>query len=385
MPTDNKFKIIVDENMPYAETLFQRMGEVQLIRGREITRESLQQTDALMVRSVTPVGSELLQGTPIQFVGSATAGTDHIDISWLNQQKIHFSSAAGCNAIAVVEYVFSALFVMSERQGFCLQDKTVGIIGVGHIGSLLYQRLNALGVRTLLCDPPRASQTPVDDPVLKFWPFETLVNQADILTFHTPLNETGLYKTLHLVDDDVLAALPENKILINTCRGKVIDNRALLKALERKKKLRAVLDVWDPEPEICLKLLALVDIGTPHIAGYTLEGKARGTLQIFSAFSQFLNQPQIIDLNALLASADFNLIQLNAEMNPGRLKQLIHLVYDVRRDDALLRKKAGIKGGFDDLRKHYQERREWSSFCVESHHLESRSLLQKLGFSVSSL
>lgn len=385
MQKNKKFKIMADENMPYAERLFQRVGEVQLIPGRNMSRESLHQADALMVRSVTPVCCELLQGTPVKFVGTATAGTDHLDIPWLSQQKIRFSFAAGCNAIAVVEYVFSALLVMAERQGFSLQEKVIGIVGVGHIGSLLYERLNALRIRTLLCDPPVASQNRPGDADLKFWPLEKLVSEADILTFHTPLNRTGLYKTLHLVDDDLLAALPDNKILINTSRGQVVDNHALLKALEKKKKLSVVMDVWDPEPEICLKLLARVDIGTPHIAGYTLEGKARGTLQIFSDFSQFLHQPQTIDLNSLLLLADFSRIQLNAQINESRLKQLMHLVYDVRRDDALLRKKASIKGGFDHLRKHYQQRREWSSFCVESDDLESRALLQKLGFGMSSL
>ncbi|MCW6606766.1 4-phosphoerythronate dehydrogenase PdxB [Yersinia ruckeri] len=369
-------KILVDENMPYAGELFQRLGEVQAIPGRPIPLEALTHADALMVRSVTKVNAELLQGTRIRFIGTATAGTDHVDEAWLRQQGIGFSAAPGCNAIAVVEYVFSALMMMAERDGFQLRDKTVGIIGVGNVGSRLNARLNALGIRTLLCDPPRAERGDQGE----FWPLEKLVREADVLTFHTPLNKTGPHQSLHMVDSECLAALPDNRILINACRGAVVDNAALLAALEKGKKLNVVLDVWEPEPDLSLSLLARVDIGTPHIAGYTLEGKARGTTQVFEAFSQHIGQPQSIELASLLPQPEFSHIRLNGELDEGKLKRLMHLVYDVRRDDAPLRQVAGIPGEFDRLRKHYQERREWSSLCVQCDDPASAELLQKLGF-----
>jgi len=371
-------KILVDENMPYAPELFGRLGQVQAVAGREIPPALLQQADGLMVRSITKVNAALLTGSAVKFVGTATAGTDHVDENWLQQQGIAFSAAPGCNAIAVVEYVFSALMLLAEQDGFQLRDKTVGIVGVGNVGSRLQARLEALGVKTLLCDPPRADRGDVGP----FWPLEKLAREADVLTFHTPLNKSGPYNSLHLVDADFLAALPDNRILINACRGEVIDNAALLQALEQGKKLRTVLDVWEPEPALSLPLLARVDIGTAHIAGYSLEGKVRGTTQIFEAFTQHLGQPQAVDLASLLPVPDISRITVHGRLDEAKLKRLMHLVYDVRRDDAPLRKVAGQAGEFDRLRKHYQERREWSSLAIQCDDSASAELLHKLGFSL---
>ncbi|SVK47931.1 pdxB [Acinetobacter baumannii] len=234
-------------------------------------------------------------------------------------------------------------------------------------------------MRTLLCDPPRADRGDAGE----FWPLEKLVAEADVLTFHTPLNKSGPYHSLHLADADLLAALPDNRILINACRGPVVDNAALLHALEKGKKLSTVLDVWEPEPDLSLPLLARVDIGTAHIAGYTLEGKARGTTQVFEAFSRHLGQPQQVALASLLPVPEFSQIRLNGPLDEARLKRLMHLVYDVRRDDAPLRKVAGQPGEFDRLRKHYQERREWSSLAVQCDDSASAELLGKLGFSIA--
>lgn len=375
-PREIKVKILIDENMPYAQQLFRRMGEVQAVSGRAICREMLSDADALMVRSVTKVNAELLQGTPIKFVGTATAGIDHVDQQWLNQQGIGFSAAPGCNAIAVVEYVFSALLLIAERDGFQLQDKTIGIVGVGNVGKRLQVCLNALGVRTLLCDPPRAERGDMDE----FLPLEKLVREADVLTFHTPLNKTGANVTLHLVDAELLAELPDNRVLINASRGAVVDNVALLQVLEKGKKLSVVLDVWEPEPELSLALLARVDIGTPHIAGYSLEGKVRGTTQIFDAFSQHLGQTQRVELAQLLPQSEFSCIRFNGCLDMSKLKRLINLVYDLRRDDAALRRVVATAGEFDHLRKYYKDRREWSSLFVQCDDLASAELLQKLGF-----
>lgn len=371
-------KILVDENMPYAYDLFSRLGEVTAVPGRPIPVAALNDADALMVRSVTKVNHALLEGKPIKFVGTATAGTDHIDEAYLQQASVAFSAAPGCNAIAVVEYVFSALLTLAERDGFALTDRTVGIVGVGNVGSRLQARLNAWGVRTLLCDPPRAHRGDTED----FQSLDTLVQEADILTFHTPLYLDGPYKTLHLANQQLLARLKPGTILINACRGEVVDNDALLNCLNKGQKLSAVLDVWEPEPDLNVELLAQVDIGTAHIAGYTLEGKARGTTQVFEAFSTFMGQPQHIALETLLPAADIGSVTLRGSLNQAILKRLVHLVYDVRRDDALLRSVAGIAGEFDKLRKHYTERREWSSLCVQCDEANTATLLKALGFSV---
>ncbi|WP_447863982.1 4-phosphoerythronate dehydrogenase PdxB [Kluyvera sichuanensis] len=369
-------KILVDENMPYARELFSRLGEVRAVPGRPIPTDALTDADALMVRSVTKVNEALLGDKAIKFVGTATAGTDHVDQPWLAQAGIGFSAAPGCNAIAVVEYVFSALLMLAERDGFALADRTVGIVGVGNVGGRLQKRLEALGIKTLLCDPPRADNGDEGD----FRSLDDLVAEADVITFHTPLYKEGQYKSLHLADEALIRRLKPGTILINACRGPVVDNAALLKCLEAGQALSVVLDVWEPEPDLNLALLDKVDLGTSHIAGYTLEGKARGTTQVFEAYSQFIGQPQEVALSTLLPAPEFGRISLHGPLDQPTLKRLVHLVYDVRRDDAPLRKVAGIPGEFDKLRKNYLERREWSSLTVECDDADAAELLQKLGF-----
>ena len=369
-------KILVDENMPYARELFSRLGDVEAVPGRPVPREALAGADALMVRSVTQVDEALLVGEAVKFVGTATAGTDHIDIPWLEQAGIGFSAAPGCNAIAVVEYVFSSLLMLAERDGFTLTDRTVGIVGVGNVGRRLQARLEALGVRTLLCDPPRADHGDEGD----FRSLDALVAEADILTFHTPLFKSGPYKSLHLADESLIQRLKPGTILINACRGPVVDNAALLHRLEAGQDLSVVLDVWEGEPALNTALLDRVDIGTAHIAGYTLEGKARGTTQVFEAYSQFIGQAQQVALDTLLPAPEFGRITLHGPLDQPTLKRLVHLVYDVRRDDAPLRKVAAMAGEFDKLRKHYLERREWSSLFIQCDDSEAAALLQKLGF-----
>lgn len=374
-------KILVDENMPYARELFSRTGDVVAVPGRPIPQAALDDADGLMVRSVTKVNAELLNGKPVKFVGTATAGTDHIDETWLNQQGIAFSAAPGCNAIAVVEYVFSSLLLLAERDGFQLTDRTVGIVGVGNVGSRLQARLEALGIRTLLCDPPRADRGDAG----AFLPLAVLVAEADILTFHTPLFKQGPYQTWHMADEALLRGLKPGTILINACRGAVVDNAALLAVLGQRNDLSVVLDVWEPEPDLSLPLLEKVDIATAHIAGYTLEGKARGTTQVFEAWTQFIGQPQQVALETLLPAPEFGRITLRGELDQATLKRLVHLVYDVRRDDAPLRHVAAIPGEFDRLRKHYQERREWSSLRVECDNADTAALLNRLGFNATGL
>ncbi|MTH46388.1 4-phosphoerythronate dehydrogenase PdxB [Intestinirhabdus alba] len=369
-------KILVDENMPYARELFSRLGEVKAVSGRPIPVAELDDADALMVRSVTKVNASLLDGKAVKFVGTATAGTDHVDDGWLRQAGIGFSAAPGCNAIAVVEYVLSALLMLAERDGFALRERTVGIVGVGNVGGRLQARLEALGIRTLLCDPPRAARGEEGD----FRPLEALVREADILTFHTPLFKDGPYKTLHLADEALIRRLKPGAILINASRGPVVDNQALLARLNAGQALSVVLDVWEGEPGLDVALLERVDIGTPHIAGYSLEGKARGTTQVFEAYSAFLGREQRVALDTLLPAPEFGRITLHGPLDQPTLKRLAHLVYDVRRDDAPLRRVAAVPGEFDALRKNYPERREWSSLYVMCDDAAAAALLLKLGF-----
>ncbi|MBT0724081.1 4-phosphoerythronate dehydrogenase PdxB [Rosenbergiella sp. S61] len=369
-------KIVVDENMPYAQELFSRKGEVVRVPGRPLPVGELQDAQALMVRSVTPVNTQLVADTPLAFVGSATAGTDHVELSDLEAAAITFSAAPGCNAIAVVEYVLSALLLLAERDGYQLCDKTIGIVGVGNVGSRLQARCEALGMKVLLCDPPRADRGDNEN----FLSLDSLVTQADILTFHTPLIKQGDYQTWHCVDGTRLEKLRPGCVLINACRGAVVDNQALKQVLTQRNDLSVVLDVWEPEPHLDQQLLADVDIGTAHIAGYTLEGKVRGTTQLYEAWTAFIGQPESITLSELLPPPDICSVEVTGEFSQSLLKRLAHLVYDVRRDDALLRLHIGDEGGFDRLRKQYQERREWSSLAVTCSNASTAERLRQLGF-----
>ncbi|WKX25551.1 4-phosphoerythronate dehydrogenase PdxB [Tatumella ptyseos] len=369
-------KIVVDENMPYAQELFSRKGEVIRVPGRPLPVSELQDAQALMVRSVTPVNTQLVTNTPLTFVGSATAGTDHVELADLEAAGVAFSAAPGCNAIAVVEYVLSALLLLAERDGYALCDKTIGIVGVGNVGSRLQRRCEALGMRVLLCDPPRADRG--DDE--EFLPLLTLAKQADILTFHTPLIKQGAYQTWHCVDRSLLERLRPGCVLINACRGAVVDNQALKQVLTEREDLSVVLDVWEPEPHLDQQLLSHVDIATAHIAGYTLEGKVRGTTQLYEAWTAFIGQPENIALSDLLPQPDISVVNVTGEFSQSLLKRLAHLVYDVRRDDALLRLHIADEGGFDRLRKQYQERREWSSLTVSCSNASTAERLRELGF-----
>ena len=369
-------KIVVDENMPYAQELFSRKGEVVRVPGRPLPVEELQDAQALMVRSVTPVNTQLVTNTPLAFVGSATAGTDHVELADLEAAGVAFSAAPGCNAIAVVEYVLSALLLLAERDGYALCDKTIGIVGVGNVGSRLQARCEALGMKVLLCDPPRADRGDKET----FLSLEDIATQADILTFHTPLIKQGAYQTWHCVDRDLLETLRPGCVLINACRGAVVDNQALKQVLTERNDLRVVLDVWEPEPGLDQQLLAQIDIATAHIAGYTLEGKVRGTTQLYEAWTAFIGQPEHITLSELLPQPDISTVNVTGEFSQSLLKRLAHLVYDVRRDDALLRLHIADEGGFDRLRKQYQERREWSSLTVSCSTASTAERLRQLGF-----
>ncbi|URJ23815.1 4-phosphoerythronate dehydrogenase [Blochmannia endosymbiont of Camponotus sp.] len=370
-------RILADKNIPHIYKLFGLHNTVTMCEGRVISDKDVRNIDILIVRSVTKVNKLLLDNSSVKFVGTATAGVDHIDQNYLKKYGINFVYAPGNNAVAVVEYVFSALLWLAQRGRFFLRDKIVGIVGVGHIGSLLNKRLRNFGIHTLLCDPPLEKINSS-----KPWKsFETLVAEADILTFHTPLIYYGDYPTWHMVNIDVLEALPSNRVLINTCRGSVIDNNALLKVLENGKKLNVVLDVWETEPELSLPLLSYVDIGTPHIAGYSTESKTRSIVQIYNAYCNFFNIFNVVNLSVLNPSV-IHYLKVQQEIDEMLLYKLVKFVYNIQYDDIMLRRFAAISGGFDKIRKHYLARREWSALCVETYIDSNNEILTKLGFNV---
>ncbi|MEH0687821.1 4-phosphoerythronate dehydrogenase [Vibrio cholerae] len=372
-------KILIDENMPYAEGLFSQLGEVVLKSGREITAQDLIDVDALMIRSVTKVNAELIaNANKLKFVGTATAGMDHVDQALLRERGIFFTAAPGCNKVGVAEYVVSVMMVLAQQHGFSVFDKTVGIIGAGQVGSYLQACLEGIGIQVLINDPPKQAQ----GDTRSFTPLETLLEQADIITIHTPITKEGEYPTHHLIDEAVLNRLRGDQILINAARGPIVDNSALKARLARQDGFIAALDVFEFEPEVDMELLPLLAFATPHVAGYGLEGKARGTTMIFNAFCEFLNQELSANASELLPIAPVPRLELNRAWDEATLHTITQLVYDVRKDDALFRREISQPGAFDAMRKNYWDRREYSAITLVGTADCQLSPLAKLGFQV---
>jgi len=355
-------KIVADENMPAVREMFAALGEVTTVPGRQMSADQVKDADILLVRSVTPVDQALLAESPVRFVGTATIGTDHIDTLWLQQRQIGFSSAPGCNADAVVEYVLSAIYHLADEQGFRPTDRTFGVIGAGNVGGRLVKRLQALGLKVLVNDPPR--QQAGDQGLVAL---DQLLDQADFICMHTPLTRDGDHPSYHLMDKARLEALRPGAILLNAGRGPAIDNSALLEVSEQRPDLTLVLDVWEHEPVVDHCLAERVRIVSPHIAGYSQDGKIRGTWMLYRACCEFLGLPLEHPLEHFLPAPALAEVCVNDQVSP---LELIRLRYDPYRDDRALRETLDQPEGpraldFDALRKHYPVRREFASLRVK--------------------
>lgn len=350
-------KIVADENIAQLQATFGSAGELHALPGRAIDAHAVRDADALLVRSVTKVDARLLEGSRCRFVGTATSGIDHVDVDWLRRHGIAFGWARGCNAWGVVDYVCSALAHLSERDGFDWRGLAVGIVGCGEIGSRLAQRLLALGMRVAIHDPFLDASHAL---AAHFARLDTVLKQ-DVVTFHTPLTRSGPWPTFHMLDAQGLAELRRDTILINAARGAVVDNAALLRHLHQHPAQRVVLDAWENEPAIALPLLERVALGTAHIAGYSVEGKVRGTQMVARAFEEHFGVG--LPSPPYLAGA-LPRLSVDPALAPWRqLNSLIRQVYDVAQDDALLRQAVGegdAAAQFDLLRKNYRKRWEFA-------------------------
>ncbi|YCO04551.1 4-phosphoerythronate dehydrogenase [Vibrio sp. VNB-15] len=372
-------KIIVDENMPYAEELFSQLGEVILKPGRTLTADDLVDVDALMIRSVTKVNAELIsKANKLKFVGTATAGMDHVDQALLKEKGIFFTAAPGCNKVGVAEYAFSVMMVLSQQQGFSVFDKTVGIIGAGQVGSYLEKCLKGMGINVLINDPFKQEE----GDSRSFTPLAELIERSDVITLHTPITKDGLHPTHHLIDDKVLNGLRCDQILINAARGPVVDNQALKQRLMKNDGFTAALDVFEFEPEVDMELLPLLAFATPHVAGYGLEGKARGTTMIFNSYCEFLNNELRAHASDLLPTAPVPTMVLDRAWDEATLHNITQLIYDVRKDDALFRREISKPGSFDLMRKNYWDRREYSAVTLMGNETCNLAPLAELGFQV---
>lgn len=352
-------KIIADENIPYVQEVFTTLGRVHCVAGRSIHRELLGDADALLVRSITPVDANLLENTHVRFVGTATIGTDHIDRDYLKERQIAFADSAGSNANSVAEYVITAILVLAQQKGWDLQNKTLGIVGLGNIGSRVETMAQALGLNVLANDPPRQRQTGDS----RFVPLSKILD-ADFITLHVPLTHSGPDPTHHLLDETILRQLTPQTVLINTSRGAVVDNLALVAQLATNALGPVVLDVWEDEPNINPDLLERVAIATAHIAGYSLDGKANGTAMLYKHLCRFLKITPQVDIQTLLPPPVVPELTLDTEQTDQQiLTQAMTGIYDILRDDRELRQITNQPPdqrakSFDQLRKNYPIRRE---------------------------
>ncbi|EGU61109.1 erythronate-4-phosphate dehydrogenase [Vibrio nigripulchritudo ATCC 27043] len=365
--------------MPYAEKLFSQLGDVVLKPGRTMTADDLVDVDGLMIRSVTKVNAELIsKANKLKFVGTATAGMDHVDQALLKEKGIFFTAAPGCNKVGVAEYAFSVMMILGQQQGFSVFDKTVGIIGAGQVGSYLANCLEGMGIKVLLNDPLKQ----VEGDSRQFTELDTLLEQSDIITLHTPITRDGEHPTHHIINETRLEAMRADQILINAARGPVVDNSALKKRLQKNDGFIAALDVFEFEPEVDMELLPLLAFATPHVAGYGLEGKARGTTMIFNSFCEFLGREDRVYASELLPIAPVPRVQLDRAWDNATLHNLTQLIYDVRHDDAIFRRNIAHPGAFDEMRKNYWDRREYSAVTLVGDANCNLEPLAKLGFQI---
>nr|WP_299244596.1 4-phosphoerythronate dehydrogenase PdxB [uncultured Halomonas sp.] len=375
-------RLLVDQNVPLADEFFGELGEITRMPGREIDNDAVRDQDILVVRSITQVNAALLEGSKVRFVGTCTIGTDHMDMDYLRERQIGFASAPGSNAESVVDYVLSSLLMLAEEQDFVLAERTVGIVGAGNVGDRLRQRLEELDVTCLICDPPRAKQENRDD----FLNIDTLIKRADIVSLHTPLTNEGEHPTRHLLDATRIAALKPGTLLINTGRGTCIDTMALRQRLEERGDLSTVLDVWKNEPAIDQVLYDLVDIATPHIAGYSLDGKMRGTELVYQAMMRYFGLPARRKLGQIKPDNWLRKIVLSGQAPPMEALSLcVRACYDVRRDMIgfdRYRRRLGLTQAFDRYRAEYPVRREFSTLRVElkKNSGDLRDVIEGFGF-----
>lgn len=361
-------KLLVDENITFAKEAFSSFGNLKLLNGRSFTNNEVKDADVLIVRSITPVDKDLLKNSKVKFIGTATIGTDHIDLNYLESNKIKFADAKGCNADSVSEYVFIALLRVASEEKILLKGKTIGVVGIGNIGSRVAKLAELFGMKVLKNDPPLERKGVGQNYVSL-----NEILDADIISLHVPLSSEGIDNTFHLFNSDNLKKIKPGTTIINTARGAVIDNSALLRE-SAQRKFKLIIDVWENEPSINISLLERTEVGTAHIAGYSFEGKVNGTRMIYQSLCQYLNiiptwKPELPKIEQI------DLRVPEDETYEERLYKFFATIYNIQNDDSKLREISKYRlneqaGYFDKLRKDYPIRREFSNYTVHLSHIE---------------
>jgi erythronate-4-phosphate dehydrogenase len=367
-----KIKIIADDKIPFLKGALEDVAEMFYCPGHEINREMVKNADAIITRTRTNCNEELLKGSSVKFIATATIGYDHIDTRWCEDNGISWTNAAGCNSSSVEQYIVSTLLSVFTHFKHNPAKLTLGVVGVGNVGTKVAKAANLLGLNVLLNDPPRQ----MTDKSIEFCNLEHILENADIISFHTPLTKSGIHKTYHLADDSFFDKAKKKPIIINTSRGSVVSQISLKKSLKQKLIKASILDVWEGEPFIDSELLAMSFIGTPHIAGYSTDGKVNGTVFCVNALSEFFN----LGINWYpdsIPTPDNSYLECDCDgKNELEIIREIYLeTYDVLRDDKNLRSNID---NFEYLRGNYPLRREPSAYNVKLLNCRHKIVLEKL-------
>ena len=370
-------KVIADDKIPFLKGVLESEGiEVTYLAGAKTTADDVASADALITRTRTKCNEALLENSAVKFIATATIGFDHIDTDYVEKKGIYWTNAPGCNSSSVAQYLTSLLLNLAVKHNFSLAGKVLGVVGVGYVGKKVAAVGKALGMEVLLNDPPRARAEGSEN----FMDLAVIAEKADIITIHVPLEFEGIDKTFHLADRDFLAQLNNQQFLINASRGEVVDNIALREALKAGSLAGAVLDVWENEPEIDLELLKLLDYATPHIAGYSTDGKANGTSMSVNALAKFFNLSERLQkwYPETVPVPEKTVIECPA--NGSLEEKLLYVVsqsYNIADDTTRLR---NTPQEFEKLRGNYPLRREFGIFTVVNADKLCAEILSKLGF-----
>jgi len=372
-------KIIIDDKIPYIRGAFEGVAEVIYLPGSKTTPEVAKDADAIVTRTRTICNVKLLAGSSVKFIATATIGYDHIDTDYCDATDIKWTNAPGCNSKSVEQYIASTLMVLAERKNLQLKDLKIGVVGVGNVGSKVAKICNLFGMKVLLNDPPRER---AEGPAA-FVSLKQVMDEADIITLHVPLNMKGEDATFHLGNEAFFSGLKKKPVVINSCRGEVVDTLAVKAALKSNQISGFVGDCWENEPDIDLELLAMTEIATPHIAGYSKDGKATGTQMSVKAISQFFGlglenwQPSGVEQPE---NPVFELDGAGLSEQQIVAKAILH-TYDIRNDDQNFRKNTAQ---FEQLRGDYPVRREFPAFAIIPKNVPEATseVLKKLGFSI---
>lgn len=372
-------KIVADENIPHLNTFFAEFGDITALPGRQMSAHDVKDADVLVVRSVTRVDKSLLEGSSVKFVGTCTIGTDHLDTRFLREAGIHYASAPGCNAGGVIQYVLAALATLKPDW----RDARIGVVGHGNVGGRLSRVMTSLGVDCVGYDPFLSQEL---HPLLGDW---EAILASDVICLHTPYTTDGPFPTHHMMNKAALERIKPGALLLNAGRGGAIDNEALLSHLRAGADLQVVLDVWENEPHVYWSLAQQVNIGTPHIAGYSVEGKLNGAAMIYLALSEFLGRQSAVALDTcdrLLARLKGRLQPLDSETVNDAILETYDIGEDHRRFMHALQHAgpANLGEAFDHLRKTYPERREPGHFRLLKSAPADKESLQALGFIIGS-